>query len=411
MGSKYTTQSASGYNSSPPADDGTQTASNLITWSGVKSKLTDPVKNLADAINTALVTAFDYSVRQISSSDNTVATDHMKCVEIAPTVTTAVTVSLGDAATMTNNYRVFIKNSSSRNQTVGLVTAADTIDGTAAGTITLLPKAGVLVQTNSTPNGYLIVSRYSLNPTRSAIAGLTLSTAGSSGTMSIAAGEATDSTNAVSIALASALSKTTSAWAVGTGNGGLDTGAIATATWYHFYLIMRPDTGVVDVLFSTSASAPTMPTNYTYKRRIGSGLTNGSSQWVAFTQDGDYFRWSASVRDINANNPGTSAVTATLASIPTGVNVHALINVIAEDVTNAIGRVYVSDLSATDEAPSAGSAPLGTLNSTTTSTGAWGGYVRTNTSAQIRYRIETSAATTNIRIASLGWLDRRGRDS
>jgi hypothetical protein len=112
MGSKYTTLSSSGYNSSPPADDGSQTASNLITWSGIKSKLADPPKNLADAINTALVTAFDYSVRQISSSDNTVASDHMKCVEIAPTVSTAITVSLGDAATMTNNYRVFVKNSS-----------------------------------------------------------------------------------------------------------------------------------------------------------------------------------------------------------------------------------------------------------------------------------------------------------
>lgn len=160
MGSKYATQSASGYNSSPPADDGSQTASNLITWAAQKTKLADPVKTLADAINTALVTAFDYSVRQITASDNTVAGDHMKCVEIAPTVTTAVTVSLGDAATMTNNYRVFVKNSSNRNQTLTRVTGGDTIDGT-AGTVTIPPGCGVLVQTNTTPNGYLVVARYS----------------------------------------------------------------------------------------------------------------------------------------------------------------------------------------------------------------------------------------------------------
>lgn len=160
MGSKYTTLSSSGYNSSPPADDGSQTASNLITWSGIKSKLADPPKNLADAINTALVTAFDYSVRQISSSDNTVASDHMKCVEIAPTVTTAITVSLGDAATMTNNYRVFVKNSSARNETVGLVTAADTLDGTANGTFTLTPGAAMSFAVNQAATGYIALALF-----------------------------------------------------------------------------------------------------------------------------------------------------------------------------------------------------------------------------------------------------------
>lgn len=159
MGSKYTTLATSGYNSSPPADDGSQTASNLITWAAQKTKLADPVKTLADSINTALVTAFDYSVRQITSSDNTVAGDHMKCIEIAPTVTTAVTISLGDAVTMTSNYRVFVKNSSNRNQTLTRVTSGDTIDGT-AGTVTIPPGCGFVVQTNATPNGYLIVGRY-----------------------------------------------------------------------------------------------------------------------------------------------------------------------------------------------------------------------------------------------------------
>lgn len=157
MGSKYTTLATSGYNSSPPADDGSQVAANLISWATHKTKLTDPVKTLADAINSALVTAFDYSVRQITASDNTVASDHMKCVEIAPTVTTAVTVSLGDAATMTNNYRVFVKNSSARNQTVSRVTGGDTIDGV-AGSITLPPLSGAIFQTTTGASGYLIDS-------------------------------------------------------------------------------------------------------------------------------------------------------------------------------------------------------------------------------------------------------------
>lgn len=159
MGAKYSSQATSGYNASPPSDDGTQAASNLITWSGIKSKLADILKTFGEAINTALVSAFDYSVRQISTSDSTVASDHMRCVEIAPTVTTAVTVSLGDAATMTTVYRVFIKNSSAINQTVGRVTVGDTIDGTAAN-VTLAPGEGRIFQTNSTPNGYLTNGRF-----------------------------------------------------------------------------------------------------------------------------------------------------------------------------------------------------------------------------------------------------------
>jgi hypothetical protein len=159
MGTKYTTTATSGYNSSAPADDGSQSAANLITWAGIKTKLADVLKTFAEAINTKLVSAFDYSVRQITGSDSTVAGDHMRCVEIAPNVSTAVTVSLGDAVTMTNIYRVFIKNSSPLNQTVGRVTSGDTIDGT-AGNVTLPPGAGAVFQTIAAATGYVINSWY-----------------------------------------------------------------------------------------------------------------------------------------------------------------------------------------------------------------------------------------------------------
>src|SRR5215831_9378024 len=52
---------------------------------------------------------------------------------------------------------------------------------------------------------------------RSYLAGLTLSTAGSSATFSVAAGVAADSTNANMMTLAAAISKTTGAWVVGSG--------------------------------------------------------------------------------------------------------------------------------------------------------------------------------------------------
>jgi hypothetical protein len=55
----YTTQSISGYNATPPPDDGSQTAANKVTWDKHKTKLGDPVKTLAEAINTQTASGFN----------------------------------------------------------------------------------------------------------------------------------------------------------------------------------------------------------------------------------------------------------------------------------------------------------------------------------------------------------------
>lgn len=247
---------------------------------------------------------------------------------------------------------------------------------------------------------------------RSYLAGLTMSTAGASATMTIAAGQATDSTNTAMMSLAAAINKTTSAWAVGSGSGGLDTGAIANSTWYHFYQIMRVDTGVVDVVFSTNATSPTMPANYTLFRRIGSGKTNGSAQWIAFTQDGDKYLWTVPVLDVDTTAPGTAAVSATLASVPLGLNVEAIFNFAAWD-TGGVGAIQsiVSELTMTDAAPSTTVSPLYNLAASSNGPMAARMYVRTSTAQAIRYRVSGSGAGTTARIATIGWIDRRGRDA
>lgn len=240
--------------------------------------------------------------------------------------------------------------------------------------------------------------------------GCTMSTAGSSATMSISAGRATDSTGVQSMAL-SAIAKTTSAWAVGTAAGGLDTGSIANSTWYHFHVIRRPDTGVVDVLFSLSATAPTLPTNYTQFRRIGSGRTNGSAQWTAFVQDGDSFSWVTATADVAATNPGIAAVTRTL-TVPTGVRVLAKINSIHSNAgTSLISYFLTTDLSTTDSTPAFAlntSGPCGVQSgiaqSTMVALEVW-----TNTSAQIRTRTSNSDANVEHHIKTTGWADDRGR--
>lgn len=86
----------------------------------------------------------------------------------------------------------------------------------------------------------------------------------------ISAGEAASTeTNPVLMVLSTTITKRLdAAWAVGSGNGGLDTGTVGNSTYY-IWLIQRLDTGVVDALFSLSSTAPTMPANYTAKRVIG----------------------------------------------------------------------------------------------------------------------------------------------
>lgn len=106
---------------------------------------------------------------------------------------------------------------------------------------------------------------------RGQIFGLTLSNNVTDATndIDIAAGAAVDTTGTASMLLASSLTKRLdAAWAVGTGNGGLDTGAVGNNTYYG-YLIMRPDTGVVDAIFSLSSTAPTLPANYTLFAPLG----------------------------------------------------------------------------------------------------------------------------------------------
>jgi hypothetical protein len=250
---------------------------------------------------------------------------------------------------------------------------------------------------------------------RGYIAGLMLATAGGSGAFTVSAGVAANSTAAAMMSLNTAYSKSGAAWAVGSGNGALDTGAIAANTWYHDFLIRRPDTGVVDVLLSLSPTAPTLPAGYTQFRRIGSMRTNASSQWVRFFQDGDTFIWETPFVDVSVTNPGTAAITRTL-TVPTGVRVEALmtaaiLTAVAADFCPAF---YVSDLQCADIAPNFAAAfSHETYIAASPAAVGLGGFVRcfTNTASQVRSRLQLSASGTQFTINTQGWRDTRGKDA
>jgi hypothetical protein len=231
----------------------------------------------------------------------------------------------------------------------------------------------------------------------------------------ISEGECRDSTNAENLILASAITKRIdAAWAVGTDQGGLDgsesvDGTPDANTWYHIWLIKRSDTGVVDALYSESSSDPTMPTNYDYKRLIGSVLTDGSANIIAYASTevnggGLNIMWSDPPLDFSAVAQSTTAVTRTL-TVPTGYVVKAQFNVYFFISGANFQGIYFSPLSVTDEAASATAAPLLTVadssDGSVSSASTMGWVVcLTNTSAQIRSR---ATGNGSLYLSTSGW--------
>lgn len=222
--------------------------------------------------------------------------------------------------------------------------------------------------------------------------------------LNIAAGMTTSDDVTTMMTLGSAYTKTTGSWAVGTGNGGLDAGSVANTTWYHVYVIERTDTGVVDVLFSTSATAPTLPANYTKQRRVGSFKTNGSAQIISFAQNRDRFDWLVPVNDIVSNTPGvTTGALVALPSVPLGVIVQAILTGNLSDLSTTAG-LYISSPAQTDVA--FGAAAI-TAQAGVGAAEGWLALIETDTSQQIRRRV--SSVTTTYLATVNGWYDRRGQ--
>jgi len=159
--------------------------------------------------------------------------------------------------------------------------------------------------------------------------------------ISISAGKARDSTDAVDMTLASAIVKQIdAAWAVGTAAGGLDGtesvgGTPDASTIYNIFLIKRSDTGVVDVCYSENApatgpsrDATPIPVAYDYWRWLGWVVTNGSANitlgdWVGGS-DGLTF-WFKARYSLATGLTQTSYTTqATTGAIPSGITSEAL---------------------------------------------------------------------------------------
>jgi len=235
------------------------------------------------------------------------------------------------------------------------------------------------------------------------ISGFDMSAVGTT-ILTINEGSATDSTGSAMMPIASIYTKTTSAWAVGSGNGMMDTGSfVGSFAWYHIFIIRRPDTGICDYLCSLSPTTPTLPTNYTQFRRIGS-IRSGTTAIISdFISHGDNFLWAAPISSTGGLNVGTTPALV-VQVCPTGVSVKVR-GTVSVFSTIASSVLFLNSPLQSSVAVSAAFATA--IGQATGFTGASYFEEYTDISAQIR--VVTSITNASVSMSTIGWIDRRGR--
>jgi hypothetical protein len=204
---------------------------------------------------------------------------------------------------------------------------------------------------------------------------------------------------------------------VGTTSGGRDSTDNTTgAKTFHCYLI--GGAGKNTQGFMSTSLSPTLPTGFTWKRRRGSIRWTGSAI-VPFTQDAndpDIFLLTTTEQAYESANPGTAAVTVTC-KIPTGLKLIPIgtIGIYNGTTTSIAGRLYGADEATT--APLGATttpavAPGGNFSSQAGSPANWiwtplPRSLRSNTSAQVFFKLDASGAADRVAVENTGWLDRR----
>lgn len=239
-------------------------------------------------------------------------------------------------------------------------------------------------------------------PFQNYLSGLEFSTAGSSVAFATSAGCAMDSTNTVLMTLASAMTKTTNPWTAGNNNGGLDTGSMSGAAWYTRYLIGGANV-TPDIIYSSNSSSPSLPTGYTYYRRLG-GQRYGGTYWDRHIQKGDYNYWLTPFADYNST-PGAGHVTTTI-SVPPGVVVSA--RLIGFNINTSVGACML--ITSPDMTAPTINSPRGLMTVRTQVTNVpapFDAWFNTDASRQIRQTYDTASNDTAFSTAA--WYDWRGK--
>jgi len=145
MTTPYTAVSITGYNLQAPPDDGSNVASNALKWSNHIEKIGNPIKALAEGINTNVAAAFEKifgaNITTKSEDYTVVAADQGKFIE----VDAAATITLLPVATASENFALAIVNTGSGTVVVD-GNGSETINGLTS--IPLSPGAALVITCN-----------------------------------------------------------------------------------------------------------------------------------------------------------------------------------------------------------------------------------------------------------------------
>ena len=257
-------------------------------------------------------------------------------------------------------------------------------------------------------------------PTPGYLFGLVLSNNSTDATndIDVSVGVSVDNTTMAKISVSAITKRLDANWAPGNNNGGRYSGAAITNTTYHVWAVAQTDGSGGDIYLDPSAVRATVLSNiqaeaggslYTNARRIGS-IVRASGAIRAFHQQGDTFYWDVPVRDVDSAVSGAQTTTLT---VPIGIVVEALTNMSWTDFSpgNNNEGVLLTSLDMPDTAPDASVFTMFFVNDAALARTWMNGHgrTRTNTSGQIRRRLNPGSGVSTFRLVTFAYIDIRDR--
>lgn len=220
-------------------------------WTITKlSTITSAQISDATTVGKALITAASASAARTTLGSTTVGDAVFIAASAAVARSTLGSTTVGDA--------VFIAASAAAGRTaLGAAASGSNSDITAlTGLTTAIPISEGGTGQITAPAALAALGGIGQTALRGYLAGCILSNDATTPNtvVDISTGIAQSEDATTTMALATLTKSISSTWAVGTGNGALDQGAVLASTWYHAYVIERTDTGVVDALLSQAPS-------------------------------------------------------------------------------------------------------------------------------------------------------------
>lgn len=223
-------------------------------------------------------------------------------------------------------------------------------------------------------------------------------------------------TNGLNQANLPAITKTiqsSGSWTAGTNQNGLDTGVRVNTTWYYSYIIQNNSSGAFDVLFSASATSPTVPSGWTNVAQIKNGqvMTDFSGNLRTFLKFANGFTLytpSQSGWGVDASILSPAIQTNTLQAItaPSQSNIAALVKLSLETSgtsSDTLHVAYAGSVNTVNSIPNFFDGDLFAIGDT-------GRYLKieklcyTNT-AQIKYSVSSSTGGRSMTFLTIGYYD------